>query len=67
MPFKGIRAFFLKIQSKTAADILILNYFSEKMRLGMSCELSAKQTIHMKCLAFIFSLKTTHTKKKIKM
>ena len=30
-------------------DILnCFNYFSEKIRLGILCELSAKQTIHMK-------------------
>ena len=33
-------------------------YFSEKIRLDISCESSAVQTIHMKCQAlFIFSEK----------
>ena len=33
--------------------------FSEKIKLGISCELSTKQTIHMKCQAFFFSVKQT--------
>ena len=37
-----------------AYNILIL--FQKKIKLGYSCELSAKQTIHMKCQA-LFSLK----------
>ena len=32
-------------------------YFSEKIRLGILCESSARQMIHMKCQA-LFSLKT---------
>ena len=44
----------LKEPSKTVADDNIhfsffFNYFSEKARLDISCELSARQTIHMKC------------------
>ena len=37
-------------------------FFSEKTSLNIPCELSAKQTIHMKC-QYLFSLKN---KKKIK-
>ena len=43
-----------KAQTTTTADD-ILNFsflFSEKIRLDMSCELSAWQMIHMKCLIF---------------
>ena len=43
---------------------LVLNYFSEILRLGISCELSARQTIHMKCQA-IFCLQNTHTQIKM--
>ena len=39
-------------------------YFSEEIRLGISCGSSAKQMIHMKCQA-LFSQK--NMKKKIKM
>ena len=28
--------------------------FSETIKLGISCELSAKQTIHMKCQALFY-------------
>ena len=35
---------------------ILSNHFSEQIRLGISCELSARQTIHMHCQA-LFSLK----------
>ena len=46
-----------------ADDILIFffvcvcAFFLEKIRLDITCKLSAKQTIHMKCQV-VFSLKT---------
>ena len=48
----------LKRQTKIAADdILIFHfYLSKKIRLGFSCESSAKQRIHMKSQV-LFSLK----------
>ena len=50
--------------------IIILFFFSGKLGLGISCELSALQMIHMKCQA-LFSLKNEKKKKnekeKIKM
>ena len=50
------------MQSKIVADnIVFFYYFSEKIKLGISCESSARQMIHMKCQA-LFSLK-----KKIKI
>ena len=49
----------LKAPNTTAADIFF--FFSEKTSLDISCELSAWQTIHMKCQD-LFSLKN---KKKI--
>ena len=53
----------LKHQAKFVAEniLKIFSYFSEKTSLDISCELSAKQTIHMKCQD-LFSLKN---KKKI--
>ena len=43
--------------SKIAADdIFKYFYFSEEIRLDISCEVSAKQSIYMKCQA-LFSLK----------
>ena len=36
---------------------LVFFYFSEKTSLDISCELSAKQTIHMKCQDLVFSEK----------
>ena len=39
-------------------------YFSEKTSHDISCELSAKQTVHMKCQD-LFSLKNLKNKKKI--
>ena len=36
--------------------IIIIVFFSEKIRIGISCELSAEQTIHMK-YQVLFSLK----------
>ena len=38
----------LKVQIATAADDNFF-FFSEKISLDISCELSAWQTIHMKC------------------
>ena len=41
----------LKVLSTTAADdflIFFYFYFSKKIRLGISCESSARQMIHMK-------------------
>ena len=54
--------------SKIVADdiLIICYYFSEKIRLGISCELSARQMIHMKSQV-LFSLNITNEKKKIKM
>ena len=49
----------LKRQAKFVADNIqkkIFFFFSEKTSLDISCELSAKQTIHMKCQD-LFSLK----------
>ena len=41
-------------------------YFSEEIWLGISCELSDGQTIHMKCQALLFFfLKKKKKKKKI--
>ena len=54
----------LKMPITTAADEILnfsFYYFSEKISLNISCELSAKQTIHMK-YQYWFSLKR---KKKI--
>ena len=44
----------LKALSKIAADNIrnFFQYFSEKIKLGISCELSARQTIYMKCQVF---------------
>ena len=43
--------------TKIVADnTVIILLFLEKIRLHMSCELSARQTIHTKC-QFLFSLK----------
>ena len=39
--------------------------FSEKIKLGISCELSAKQTIHMKCQT-LFRLKKKEREEKKK-
>ena len=46
----------LKVLNKNVADdnLNFLKYFSEKIRLGISCESSAKLTIHMKFQALIF-------------
>ena len=46
-----------------ADDILFFKYFPEIIRLGISCESSAKQTIHKECQV-LFSLKNTKKKKK---
>ena len=49
----------LKAPVTTAADEIFFYFFfifSEKTSLDISCELSAKQTIHMKCQD-LFSLK----------
>ena len=40
----------------------LLLSFSKKIRLGISCDSSARQTIHMKCEA-LFSLKKKKKKK----
>ena len=47
----------LKALNKILADISLMfsNYFSEKIRLGISCELSARQMIYMKCQALYSS------------
>ena len=45
--------------TNTADEIMIC--FSEKIRLGISCELSAGQTIHMKCKPY-FLRQTIHMK-----
>ena len=56
----------VKALSKIEADNILnlFYYFSEKIRLGVSCKLSTRQLIHMKCQA-VFSLKNKY--KKIKM
>ena len=43
----------VKVPVSTAADhfLFFINYFSEKIRLDLSYESSAKWTIHMKCQA----------------
>ena len=48
----------LKMPAKTVADdcLLFYYYFSEKIRLDILGELSAMQTIHLKCQV-LFSLK----------
>ena len=59
----------LKLLSKTVADDILMclfPFFPEKIRLGSSCESSARQTIHMKYQA-LFSLKKKMYRKKIKM
>ena len=43
--------------------MIFLNIFSEK-KLDISCELSAEQTIHMKCQA-LFSLKKKNNKSRL--
>ena len=46
----------LKVPISTAADDIFKYfpfYFPEKNRPDISCELSARQTLHMKCLALI--------------
>ena len=45
----------LKALSKMVADNIII-FFSDKIRLDISCELSTELTIHMQCQA-LFSLK----------
>ena len=47
-----------------ADDSLKYFHFSEKIRLDISCELSAEQMIHMKCQV-LFSLKKKKKKKKM--
>ena len=42
-----------------ADDIHFSHYFSNKKILGISCEPSARQTVHTKCQA-LFSLKIKH-------
>ena len=49
-----------------ADDILILFYFSDKIRPGISGELAARQTIHMKCHEF-FTLSYFSEKQKTSM
>ena len=47
-----------------ANDILFIYfflYFSEKIRLGISCDLSVRQMTHMKCQV-LFSLNNDFTK-----
>ena len=39
----------------------MMYYFSEKIRLGISCEMSFKQMIHMKC-QILFSPKNNDNK-----
>ena len=55
----------LKVPSKICSrrHVKILFYFSEKTSVDISCELSAKQTVHMKCQD-LFSLKNNNNKKK---
>ena len=60
----------LKVLNKILADISLMfsNYFSEKIRLGISCELSARQMIYMKCQALYSSkIYEKNLKKKKKM
>ena len=53
----GMLPLYLHVNQKSDYDYEdMINYISEKIRLGISCELSAWQTIHMKCQA-LFSLK----------
>ena len=53
----------LKVLITSAADWHFFFFFQRKIRLDISCELSARQMIHMKCHV-IFSL---NLKKKKKM
>ena len=55
----------LKVPITTAADdnFYYFFYFSEKTSLDISCELSAWQTIHMKCQN-LFPLKKKKKKRK---
>ena len=45
----------INVLSKTIADKILFfsYYFSEKIILGISCESSARQTIHRKCQALL--------------
>ena len=38
-----------EICSSRLSEIFLFYHFSEKIRLGIPCESSALQTIHMKC------------------
>ena len=49
---------YLKNPSIMPLGIFLVLYFSEKIKLGIFCELPAKQTIHIKCQVFFFSKKT---------
>ena len=48
-----------KVLNKIEADdiLIILNYFTEKIRLEISCESSASQMMHMKCPVLFSSKK----------
>ena len=59
----------LKVPISTVADDIFKYfpiYFPEKIRPDISCELSASQTLHMKCLALISEKKKKKKKKKKK-
>ena len=54
----GIHSLWSRVLGKIVADdILFFDIIVRKIKLGISCESSARQTIHMKCL--IFSEKTS--------
>ena len=47
----------VKVLSKFTADNLKLCHFSEKIRLGISCELSARLIIYTKCQDLLYTRK----------
>ena len=56
--YNGVLLLNFKVPSKIVANdnLNVVNYFPGKIRPDISCELSARQTIHMTCQA-LFSLK----------
>ena len=57
---------FLPLKRQAKFVVNDIHFISEKTNLDISCESSAKQTIHMKCLD-LFSLENKNEKKKKKM
>ena len=52
-----VKFLLLKYQAKFVADDILMLFSSHKNCLDISCESSAKQTIHIKCKE-LFSMKT---------